>query len=247
MHHEELQKFDSCLANIYLHMACTSASSSTYKAAICCILWHYSQETQPNQDTGWLAVHLEVVAFSVPPTATLLLGHYTKVFSAKLVDVASFGSNINEQSAKVFLPQKFPTVWYEHCRRTQGPSCVAHSLYDRLQATCVNVLNLNLWLCCCESYSPHCCTHKRHSSRKIVLFLLASFILPHCKTQELSPLLCARLLVWLAIGTCRGPGVKGHMHETLALCMQSWLCKTDSRPLWGSNISVGGLIYICYK
>lgn len=38
---EELQKFDSYPANIYLHMTCTSVSSSTYKAAtfenICCI------------------------------------------------------------------------------------------------------------------------------------------------------------------------------------------------------------------
>ena len=38
---EELQKFDSYPANVYLHMACTSVSSSTYKAAtfenICCI------------------------------------------------------------------------------------------------------------------------------------------------------------------------------------------------------------------
>ena len=33
MHHEELQKFDSYPVDICLHMAYTSVSSSTYKAA----------------------------------------------------------------------------------------------------------------------------------------------------------------------------------------------------------------------
>ena len=195
-------------------VAYTFVSSSTYKAAtfenICCI----------THITGWLAAHLEVAVFSVPPTATLLLGHYTKVFSVKLRDVASFGSNTNKQSAKVFLPRKFLLYGINTgpmTQRTQGPSCVAHSFYDRLQATCVSVLNLNLWLCRCESYSPHCCTLKRHSSHQIVLFLLASFILSSlCKTQELSPLLCARLLVWLAICT-EVPGSK-------VTCMKLSLC-----------------------
>ena len=63
---EELQKFDSYPANVYLHMACTSVSSSTYKAAtfenICCI----------THITGWLAAHLEVVVHPLPhPLGTL--------------------------------------------------------------------------------------------------------------------------------------------------------------------------------
>ena len=97
----ELSEFQFLYTVIAMHhgrVAYTFVSSSTYKAAtfenICCI----------THITGWLAAHLEVAVFSVPPTATLLLGHYTKVFSAKLGDVASFGSNTNKQSTKVFLP-----------------------------------------------------------------------------------------------------------------------------------------------
>ena len=57
---------------------------------------------------------------------------------------------------------------------TQGPgtqwsSSVALCFYGR-NATCVNVLNSNVWLYHCGPQSPHYCTHSRRSSHQIVLF-----------------------------------------------------------------------------
>ena len=130
---------------------------------------------------------------------------------------------------------------------TQGPgtqrsSSAALSFYDR-NATCDNVLSSNIRLYRCWSLSPHCYTYSRRSSHQIVLFTLSASFL-YCMQDY------KRNKFTVVIHTViQGSKVKGQMQIvsrlSRSMCVQAWLCKTDSRVLWGSKESENSVV--CYK
>ena len=125
---------------------------------------------------------------------------------------------------------------------------LALSFYDR-NATCVNVLSSNVRLYRCGPQSPHCYTHSRHSSHQIVPFhtISALSILYSANPKIVSLIACKTT----SVTSCShwGPRVKGQMQIvsrlTRFVCVQAWLCRTDSRQLWESKKSENSVV--CYK